>query len=81
MSLKLKVLSPEGSLLDVSTDSVRLPAIDGSLGVMPGHQPMLLALTAGEVIYRAGSDTKRLAIPGGLAQVDGQSITVLADAQ
>lgn len=42
-TFRLQILAPEGLQLDVETDSVCLPALDGALGVMGGHAPMLAA--------------------------------------
>ncbi len=80
MSLTLKVVSPEGTLLDTQADSVQLPALDGSLGIMPGHRDMVLALSAGDLRYRQGADWHTFPIAGGLAQMNANCLIVLADA-
>lgn len=81
MTLQLRVLTPEKTLLETQTDSVRLPGLDGSVGVMPGHRMMVMALAAGDVLYRKDGGHERVAIAGGLAQIDADSVTVLADAR
>ena len=76
-TFRLQILSPEGLQLDVETDSVCLPALDGALGVMGGHAPMLAALRDGEVRYRQDGQWKSVPISGGTGEVTGQTLVIL----
>lgn len=73
----MQILAPEGLQLDVETDSVCLPALDGALGVMGGHAPMLAALRAGEVRYRQDGQWESVSIPGGIGEMTGQTLVLL----
>ena len=77
--LQLQVLSPEGELLNEEAESVRLPAVDGSLGILRGHVPMVAALKAGRILYRREGQQRSLLISGGLAEVRDDRICVLVD--
>ena len=76
--LQLEIVTPERSALTEQVDEVVLPSLDGYLGVLPGHAPLLAQLDVGEVSYRSGQQRKYLAISGGYAEVQRGSVSVLA---
>jgi len=78
--LQLQLVSPERILVDEPVDEVQIPGLDGYLGVLPGHAPLLSALKPGVLRYRQGSDVKVLALYGGFAEVQPDRVRVLADA-
>ena len=59
--LRLHVVSAERPLVDEEVDEVEIPGSGGYFGVLPGHTPLLAALTAGELWYRQGTG---VALPG-----------------
>lgn len=76
----LKVITPNGVLLDVATCSVKLPAIDGSIGVLYGHAPYIISLTDGIVEYTADDGTKKsLETKKGIARIADNVVTVISD--
>ena len=78
-TLRLAVVTPVGTLLDATAESVTLPGKDGSFGVLYGHAEMLAALTEGELVYRSGGEVERQKISGGIAQIKNNTVTVLTD--
>ena len=76
-TFRLQVLTPAGVLLETETDSAQLPAVDGSLGILAGHAPMIAGLASGAVRYRQDGDWRELAIPGGTAEVSKNGLLVL----
>ncbi len=79
-TFRLVVVTPEREVLDQPVDSVVLPGLRGSIGVLPRHAPMVVALRPGVVKYRSGGTFRRLAIAGGFFEFAGDTATVLADA-
>ena len=79
--MTLRILTPAGESLCAETPSVRLPVPDGSYGVMDGHEPTLLLLARGDVVYRSAGDPceSRTAIEGGVARITGVEILVLTE--
>ena len=77
--MTLNVLSMLGPLLQTQADSVNVPALDGRLGILRGHAPMIAALGPGKVLYRTGPDQRELFIPGGVLEVRDDVITILTD--
>ena len=76
--LTFEIVTPERQVLAEQADEVVLPSADGSMGVLPGHAPLLAQLDVGEVSYRVGSERHFLAVSGGFAEVLRESVSVLA---
>lgn len=78
--LTLTVVSPEREVLrEDDVDMVVAPGVDGELGLMPRHAPLVTQLQAGTLRYRSGGDERYLTILGGFLQVMQDTVTVLAD--
>ena len=54
--LRLEFVTPERAIAHEDVDELQLPGEEGSLGILPGHTPMLVALKVGEMWYRKGSE-------------------------
>nr|PZN22409.1 MAG: hypothetical protein DIU78_15735 [Pseudomonadota bacterium] len=50
-TLSLEIVTPEGIKLSEKVSELTAPSVDGEFGVLPGHRPMLAALTSGIVTY------------------------------
>jgi F-type H+-transporting ATPase subunit epsilon len=78
--LHLQLVSPERMLVDEQVDEVQVPGLDGYMGILPGHAPLLSELMPGGVLsYRAGGGQKVLAVYGGFVEVQPDRVRVLAD--
>ena len=79
-TLRVEVVTPEGSVYSGDAALVVLPGAEGALGILPEHAPLIVRLDAGELQVTApdGSD-ERLAIGQGFAEVTGTAVTVLTD--
>ena len=51
-SFYLEMVSPEDIFFSGNARQIILPALDGSHGILPGHEPMVTAITAGEVKFQ-----------------------------
>lgn len=79
--MSLTVITPERTVIkDLATDAVILPVVDGSMGILPRHAPMVAALRTGILKFRRGNRYEPVAISGGFAEVANDKITILADA-
>lgn len=76
--LRLRVLSPHGTMLDVKAQSVRLSATDGSMGIRKGHPPAVIALTHGRLVYVADGQSHGVDIDGSFAHVKDDTVTVIS---
>jgi F-type H+-transporting ATPase subunit epsilon len=79
-TLTLRVITPDRIALDQQVESVRLTAVDGSLGVLPRHAPMVAALAPGLVTYKSGGRTGVLFCSGGFAEVHADTLRVVTPA-
>lgn len=78
--LHVEVVSRIESLWRGTANYVSVPATDGRLGVLPGRQPVLAVLEAGEVEIKAtDGGTVTVAIDGGFASVDSDYVTIVAE--
>jgi len=77
--LHFEFVSPENVLFSGDVDQVDLPGIEGDLGVLPGHAPMVTTLRPGVVtIFREGR-RDAVVVVGGFAEMGPAGLTVLAD--
>ncbi|MBL8862381.1 MAG: ATP synthase F1 subunit epsilon [Planctomycetes bacterium] len=79
-TLTLRVITPDRIVLDEIVESVRLDGLDGSLGVLPRHAPMIAALDVGLVRYSGAQGARTLFCAGGFAEVHGDTLRVVTQA-
>jgi F-type H+-transporting ATPase subunit epsilon len=79
MSLLLEIVTPEKLAYRDQVDEVIVPGIDGQLGILPHHAPLLTVLGIGELRIRKGSDEEYFAIAGGFLQVRPDKVVVMAE--
>src|SRR5664279_1475403 len=79
MSLTLEIVTPDARVYSDTIDSVVIPTVEGEIGVLPGHIPLLTQVADGELRVTKGGATHWLAIGGGFAQIDGDTVRVLAE--
>ena len=77
--INLTVVTRERKVLDVEADEVVLPTMNGEIGVLPGHTPLLAMLRIGQLRYRTGTRTERIVISWGFAEVLPDRVIVLAE--
>jgi F-type H+-transporting ATPase subunit epsilon len=79
MPLTLEIVTPGAKVYSDTVDSVVVPTVEGEIGVLPGHIPMLTQVEHGELRVTKGTTTSWLAVGGGFAQIDGDRVRVLAE--
>jgi F-type H+-transporting ATPase subunit epsilon len=78
--MKLTVLTPTRRIVEgVGCSSVHFPSTKGVLGILPEHADLVCALGTGLVYFDSNNTTTFLTVSGGVAKVDGNSVTLLAD--
>jgi len=80
-AIELIVVTPERQLLRETVVEVTIPGLDGQLGILPGHAPLITELGIGELGYRTATSRQptTLAIIHGFAEVLPDRVTVLAE--
>jgi F-type H+-transporting ATPase subunit epsilon len=79
MPLSIEIVTPEQRVLTTQCDEVRLPGVEGSFGIRPGHTPLVAALAAGELIYISGGTEHRYAVGEGFAEVSDDRVRILVE--
>jgi F-type H+-transporting ATPase subunit epsilon len=76
--LRLEFVTPERAITQDDVDEVELPGVNGFLGVLPGHAPLLAQLRTGQMWYRKGSEKHFAFIAGGFVEVVPDRVSILA---
>src|ERR1017187_10369874 len=79
--LQVELVTAEGRILSEEADFVLAPGLEGDLGVLPQHIPLLTPLRTGEVMVRNGDAEHILFVAGGFLEVLPDRVTILADAR
>lgn len=78
--IQLEVVTPERRVLAESVDSVTVPGLDGELGILPGHTPLISQLRTGVLSFTQGERVTQLHVSGGFVEVGGDDrVSVLAE--
>ena len=76
--IELQIATPDRPIVREQVDEVQIPGAEGYFGVLPGHTPLLAALTVGELWYRKGQEKTPVSIAFGFAEVLPDRVTILA---
>ena len=79
MSLTLEIVTPEARVYSDTVDNVVIPTVEGEIGILPGHIPLLTQVGAGELRVLKNGKTELLAIGNGFAEIDGDRVSILAE--
>ncbi len=79
MPLTLEIVTPEARVYSDTVDTVVIPTVEGEIGVLPGHLPLLSQVADGELRVTKGATTERLVVGDGFVQVKGDRVSVLAE--
>lgn len=75
----LRIATLERVVFDEEINSVTLPGAEGEFTVLPGHIPLITSLSLGEITARNKAGEFFMAVSGGMAEVTGGRVLVLAD--
>jgi F-type H+-transporting ATPase subunit epsilon len=78
--MRLEIITAEREVYADDVDVVVAPGIEGQLGILPHHAPLMTALQPGELMIRQNGEEIYLAVTGGFMEVLGNKVTILADA-
>jgi F-type H+-transporting ATPase subunit epsilon len=79
-SIKLDIVTAERVVFSDDVDVIVAPGIDGQLGILPRHAPLMTMLEPGELRVRKDGEEFSLAVSGGFLEVRPDRVIVLADA-
>jgi len=79
MPRRLEIVTPEKLAYEDDVDMVLVPGIDGEMGILPHHTPLVSLLGVGELKIRKGGSEESFAIAGGFLQVRPDKVVVMAE--
>jgi len=80
MPIRCEIVSQDRMVYEGDVDIVVLPGTDGEMGILPHHAPLLTTLQHGIIKVRQKTEEHLFTVAGGVAEVQPQIVTVLADA-
>ena len=80
MGIRVDIVTAERLVFSEDADIVMVPGVEGELGILPHHAPIMTMIKPGEVLVRKGTEEYSLAVSGGFLEVKPDHITILADA-
>ena len=78
-TLQLQIVTPEKLAYNSEVESVVIPAVEGEMGVLPNHIPLMTQIKAGELVISKGGHKEYLAVGEGFVTVTQTSVSVLTD--
>ena len=80
MPIQLQIITAEREVFSGQVDALNAPGVEGQLGILPDHAPLMTVLQPGELAVRTGGEESYLALSGGYLEVLGNQVIILADA-
>jgi F-type H+-transporting ATPase subunit epsilon len=78
-TLTLEIITPDAIAYSAAVQMVTLPALDGQIGVLPHHVPLLTQVIPGEIIVRKDGRDTFIAVGEGMVLVTGDRIAIATD--
>ena len=78
-TLKLEIVTPDATVYSEDVDMVTLPGVEGQMGILPQHVPLMTQMVPGEMIVRKNGRDRFLAVGEGLVEITGDRVAILTD--
>ncbi len=79
MALQVELVAADRKVWEGEASQVSARSIEGDLGILPGHQPLLCVLAEGEVRVQTGGSWRAVQVDGGFMSVDHDRVTIVAE--
>jgi len=80
MSIRCEIVSQDRMVFSGDAEMVVLPGVEGVMGILPHHSPILTTLTFGVITVVTKNERDFFTVAGGVAEVQPDQVTILADA-
>ena len=80
MNIRCEIVSQDRTVFQGDVDMIVLPGAAGEMGILPHHAPVLAILKYGVIKVRKDGKEDLFTVAGGVAEVQPDIVTVLADA-
>ena len=79
MPIRCEIVSQDRPVYEGDADIVVIPGVEGIMGILPNHSPLLTTLHYGIIQVRSGNSEENFTVAGGIAEIQPDIITILAD--
>lgn len=76
-TFRLNIVTPEKLAFNEEVEAVDLPGAQGVLQILPGHQPLMTLIVAGELVVRRTDGILELAVGEGMVEITNERVVVL----
>jgi F-type H+-transporting ATPase subunit epsilon len=78
-TLRLEIVTPQGTVFSEDVHMVTLPGIEGELGVYPHHVRLITQIVPGGIIVTRDGQDRLLAVGEGLVEITGDRVAIVTD--
>ena len=79
MPLQVELVSPEEDLFTGEAEFLRAKTVEGEIGILPNHAPLLAQLAECDVKVRTASGEQIFPVAGGFMTVKDNKVIILAE--
>lgn len=80
MPIHCEIVSQDRIVFQGDVDIVVVPGVEGVMGILPNHSPLLSTLQYGIITVRQKNQEEYFTVAGGVVEVTGSQVTILANA-
>ena len=77
--MQLEIVTPEKKAFSDEIESVVVPGVQGELGILKAHSPLISSLQPGELRYMKNGEETSMAIGTGIIEVSHDTVSILTD--
>ena len=78
-TLRLEIVTPDAVVYSDDVEMVTLPGVEGQMGILPQHVPLMTEMVPGEMIVRKSGQDRFLAVGEGFVEITGDTVAILPD--
>src|SRR5262249_23776200 len=78
-TLRLEIVTPDATVYTEDVDMVTLPGVEGQMGILPQHVPLMTHIVPGEIIVQRNGQDRFLLVGEGFAEITGDHVAILTD--
>ena len=78
-TLRLEIITPVATVFSEDVEMVTLPGVEGEMGILPQHVPLMTQMVPGEMVVRKDGQDRFLAVGEGFVEITGDHVAILTD--
>ena len=78
-TLRLEIITPVAKVFSEDVEMVTLPGVEGEMGILPQHVPLMTQMVPGEMVVRKNGQDRFLAVGEGFVEITGDHVAILTD--